>query len=276
MPVKQFNPTDLPQSAANWDVARRIVGAFAPHAQIVPSAMIVVDPGHILTGGVLIETNAQSVGPFAATPSQRVDRVVVSRITGVASVVAGVDGSTTAPALPPDTLPVARVHLQAADIVVTNAMIYDERAQSDVQPASATAVICRAHMNGANQSLSVQTDTVVNLTAVSINISSGFDTTNKRFKPNVAGYYQFSTNISYASLGTSPYGYVKVLKNGTLVTASAFQGSPEGAANAGATDIVYLDGSTDYLQLLAYYRGSAGGYVLGLPTWTWFAATKLY
>lgn len=36
MPVQTFNPTDLPQSAANWVVAQRIVGPFAPHAQSVP------------------------------------------------------------------------------------------------------------------------------------------------------------------------------------------------------------------------------------------------
>ncbi|MDQ2105360.1 hypothetical protein [Azospirillum isscasi] len=53
MPVQTFNPTDLSRSATNWAVAQRIVGPFAPHAQVSPDLTIALDPGHLLNGTTL-------------------------------------------------------------------------------------------------------------------------------------------------------------------------------------------------------------------------------
>lgn len=276
MPVQPFNPTDVSQSTTNWDVACRFVAAFAPRAQLVPSMSIQVDPGHLLKGTVLVELNAQTVGPFSATPSARVDRVVVDRVTGAASIVSGTDGSTAPPSIPSGKLPVARVYLRAADIVVTNEMIFDERALADVQPAGAQAIVFRAHMNGTDQSLSVQTATLVNLVTTSINVGGCFDTTTKKFQPTIAGYYQVSATISYGSLGSDPLAYFMITKNGSVTQSQAnFGGSSTGAGSAAGTDIVEMNGTTDYLQLFAYYRGSAGGQIVGHPYLTWFAATRL-
>lgn len=65
MTVQTFNPTSLPQSTTNWAVAQRIVGPFAPHAQVVPNLAIMLDPGYLLNGTTLTEVNAQIVGPFS-------------------------------------------------------------------------------------------------------------------------------------------------------------------------------------------------------------------
>lgn len=59
MSVQTFNPSDIPQGTANWAVAQRVVGAFAPHAQVTPNMTVAIDPGFLLTGTTLTEVNAQ-------------------------------------------------------------------------------------------------------------------------------------------------------------------------------------------------------------------------
>ncbi|MCG5239036.1 LamG-like jellyroll fold domain-containing protein [Azospirillum doebereinerae] len=136
MAVQTFNPTDLSQSSANWAVAQRIVGPFAPHAQVTPNLTLALDPGYLLSGTTLTEVNAQNVGPFASpTSGFRIDRVVIDRVTGVASIVVGSAGSATPPAIPTGKLPVARILLHADTLEITNALVYDERALSDLSPA---------------------------------------------------------------------------------------------------------------------------------------------
>ena len=131
MPVQTFNPNDV-VSTGNWAVAQRLVGAFAPHAQGTPDMTVALDKGWLLNGTTLTEVNPQTVGPFAAPANRRVDRIVVDRTTGVASIVAGTEGSLVPPAIPAGTLPVVRVVLDGATVEIANALLFDERALSDL------------------------------------------------------------------------------------------------------------------------------------------------
>lgn len=69
MTVSTFNPSGLSQSDANWPVAQRVVGAFAPHAQAAPNLTVALDQGFLLNGTTLTEVDPQAVGPF--TPPAR-------------------------------------------------------------------------------------------------------------------------------------------------------------------------------------------------------------
>ncbi|SMH29808.1 LamG-like jellyroll fold domain-containing protein [Azospirillum agricola] len=135
MTVQTFNPTDLPQSTTNWAVAQRIVGPFAPHAQSAPDLTVALDRGFLLNGATLTEVAAQTVGPLALPVTGfRVDRIVIDRSTGAASMIVGSAGSATPPAIPTGTLPIARILLHADTLEITNALVYDERALSDLSP----------------------------------------------------------------------------------------------------------------------------------------------
>ncbi|WP_448191443.1 hypothetical protein [Azospirillum sp. sgz301742] len=131
MPVQTFNPADA-VSAGNWAVAQRLVGAFAPHAQATLDMTVALDKGWLLNGTTLTEVNPQTVGPFTAPADRRVDRIVIDRTTGGASIVAGTEGSLVPPAIPAGTLPVTRVVLGGATVEIANEMLFDERVLSDL------------------------------------------------------------------------------------------------------------------------------------------------
>lgn len=180
MAAQTFNPSDLSRDTVNWAVAQRMVGSFAPHAQVTPNMTVAVDPGYLFDGITLIEVNAQSVGPIAPPASGfRIDRVVTNRVTGAASVVSGVANSLKPPAIPSNALPCARVFLQSTTTEITNAVLYNERALSTTTAPSST-VICRATLGGSTQTgVAHNTFTKVNLSTADINIGNGFDATNK-------------------------------------------------------------------------------------------------
>lgn len=90
--------------------------------------------------------------------------------------------------------------------------------------------------------------------------NSNFDSaTNYRFTPTVAGYYQINAQIA-SNWNTSQFTHYEALiyKNGSLYSA-ATQNEASAAAVYGwiaINDIVYLNGSTDYVEL---YVNASGG-----------------
>ncbi|MBI3451978.1 MAG: hypothetical protein HY057_03940 [Rhodospirillales bacterium] len=147
MPVETFGLTNasiqsvntyVGNNDGNWAVAKRIVDAFAPHAQATPDMTVRVDAGSVFNGTTLTEVAAQSTGTIAApTANPRIDRVVIDRATGAVSVVAGVEAAAPVPpAIPAGKAPVAQVALVAGQTQITNATIADERSLSTLGLAS--------------------------------------------------------------------------------------------------------------------------------------------
>lgn len=275
MSVQTFNPSDIPQGAANWAVAQRVVGAFAPHAQVTPNMTVAIDPGFLLTGTTLTEVNAQSAGPFMLPASRRVDRIVVDRLTGQATVLTGTEGSLTPPAIPFGTLPVARILLDNATVQITNAAIYDERALWDVTPPSNSPIVCVANLNGTDQTgVASGTNVKINLNSAPTNVGGGFDTANKRFKPTIPGYYsiygqtavQLTANVSMS---------VQLRVNGNLVASSSSQSSTASIFFANTQQIVHLDGVNDYVELYGSQNTGTSGAFIGGVTSTFFTAHRL-
>lgn len=277
MSVQTFNPTDLSQSTANWAVAQRMVGPFAPHAQVVPNMAVAVDPGYLLSGTTLTEVNAQST-PVITPPASgfRIDRVVIDRTTGAVSVIAGTPNSLTPPALTAGKLPVARVFLESTTTAITNDSIVDERALFDLTPDS-TQVICRATLGGTDQTgVPSGTQTKVMLSTVEMNVGGGFDTANKRFKPAVPGYYVITAQVQIGVPADKPVS-VSVYKNGTQVASA--QMWPSSGINSGVSavcnTIVELNGSTDYIEMYAYQASGSSQTIYGTTTTTYFTASRI-
>lgn len=121
-------------------VGKRFADAFAPHQVYAgspnPDRAVELDAGFIWNAETLTEVSAQTVTGFT-TPTagtERIDRVVVDAVTGVASRVAGTPQSTgspgaSAPAIASGKIPICQVLMTSADTVVTNSMITDERAE---------------------------------------------------------------------------------------------------------------------------------------------------
>jgi hypothetical protein len=101
--------------------------------------------------------------------------------------------------------------------------------------------------------------------------SSEFDTTSgmyasSRFTPTIAGYYQVSGGLAVASTSTGIFFYM--YKNGALYKNMGGVGGTVGAASG--SSLVYLNGSTDFVEVYAYSgttltlsTGSAATYFQG-------------
>ena len=97
------------------------------------------------------------------------------------------------------------------------------------------------------------------------------NSTNYRFTPNVAGYYQVNAafNLSGASVVVPA-----IYKNGS---AYKWGGNSTGATLYGATVscLVYLNGSTDYIEFYAYTNNGVSMTVTNSSTNTWFQASMV-
>ena len=98
------------------------------------------------------------------------------------------------------------------------------------------------------QTISSNTSTKIQFQTKEFDTSNAFDsTTNYRFTPPVAGYYQVNGNVTVSTTTTNMY--VDIFKNGTNFK----QGTqPNAAGGSGVNAVVYLNGSTDYIELYAF------------------------
>lgn len=135
-------------------------------------------------------------------------------------------------------------------------------------PAGASGPAFRAYRNTSQQSFSANTPTKVQFNAESFDTDNCFDsTTNYRFTPTKAGYYQMSSNIAFSGANATTIKEVYLYKNGSRYTdffSSNGSGTPGANANAGSSSLLYLNGTTDYAEIYVYDSdGSARNVVNG-------------
>jgi hypothetical protein len=86
-----------------------------------------------------------------------------------------------------------------------------------------------------------------------------FDTNNNfassRFTPTVAGYYQI--NLSYQDTGTSTILQAELYKNGSTFTTGGYVGTAAAFYMAALSVLVYMNGTTDYLEGYCYSSATA-------------------
>ena len=103
----------------------------------------------------------------------------------------------------------------------------------------------RAYSAGAITSLIVS-DVKINLDTIAFDTASCFDLVNDRFQPTVPGYYQLNGVVTAAS--GSYIITASIRKNGVMHTI----GNTGVATRATVSDLVYLNGTTDYAELWGY------------------------
>lgn len=82
-------------------------------------------------------------------------------------------------------------------------------------------------------------------------------TTNYRFTPTVAGYYQINAGIFFNSSATSGLVQVHVYKNGASVQFGVGSFDANGYGAAQVSTVVSMNGSTDYIELYAVQANAA-------------------
>jgi hypothetical protein len=88
--------------------------------------------------------------------------------------------------------------------------------------------------------------------------ASAFNTTTGRFTPLVAGYYQINAAVNFQFNGiTSVLINALIYKNGNQIAIGATSASASvGYPVVTVSQIVYLNGSTDYVQVYTYHLAS--------------------
>lgn len=96
------------------------------------------------------------------------------------------------------------------------------------------------------QSIATTTYAKINLQSEEYDTNNCFDTSLSRFTPNVAGYYQVNGGFTVAT--SSSAGTASIWKNGSLFR----QGQNAVSAGYTVSTVVYLNGTTDYVELHGY------------------------
>ena len=133
----------------------------------------------------------------------------------------------------------------------------------------------RAYL-ASTQNVSSGTWTKATINTKTFDTSSAFENvTNYRFTPQVSGYYQVNGTVTIvASTVFGTGGQVAIYKNGSQYSSSGLNNNSASTQSGGLTvsDLVYFNGSTDYIELYAYIYGGTGVQFAGGSANTFFSA----
>jgi len=123
----------------------------------------------------------------------------------------------------------------------------------------------------ANQSIADATTTLLTINSEDWDIGSCFNTGTYRHTPNVEGIYCYLANVRIPSLGDAVYLNSYFYRNGLMHRRGfSFKPGASGYYQAPISALVYMNGSTDYLDLRVYHsHGSARDTGAGREE-TWF------
>ena len=104
----------------------------------------------------------------------------------------------------------------------------------------------------ANQTIASSTLTKIQFNTKQFDTNTNFDaTTNYRFTPTVAGYYQISAGIQYAGTSSvTAFTQCQFYKNGSSLSQGALITAIQYAIPI-TSMLVYFNGSTDYIEVYA-------------------------
>ena len=114
----------------------------------------------------------------------------------------------------------------------------------------------------ANQTLTTTTFTKVVLGAETFDTNNNF--ASSTFTPTVAGYYQINGTIYFTGSGLN-YGSTRLYKNGSQYKIGSFVLLTTGTQSdyiSTLSDVVYMNGTTDYLELYGYANIAGGGSIV--------------
>jgi hypothetical protein len=107
-----------------------------------------------------------------------------------------------------------------------------------------------------NQAVSSSTFTKAIFGAGSFDTNGSWISGTNRFQPNVTGYYQLNAKIFFGNTSLT-FAVISLYKNGTEYNRlSSWRGSVTDPIILNGSSLVFLNGSTDYLEIWGYATGS--------------------
>jgi hypothetical protein len=136
---------------------------------------------------------------------------------------------------------------------------------------AATAAPAFSAYQSSTQTIATTTFTKIQFQTEEFDTNNNFDsTTNYRFTPTVAGYYQVTGGTN--TVTTSTTLIVDLYKNGSQFKRINY-GYPT-APNAYGTALIYLNGTTDYVELYVF-QGAASQILAAGSVYTYFQAAMI-
>lgn len=122
-----------------------------------------------------------------------------------------------------------------------------------------------AYPSAATTTISNQTFTKITNNTESFDTASCFNNTGSTvggipsyaFLPNVAGYYQVNVSVGF-SAGVSGQCIALIYKNGAFVRLTQSSGTNSTNPTIQCTGLIYLNGTTDYIEAYCYIDTTAG------------------
>lgn len=128
-------------------------------------------------------------------------------------------------------------------------------------PVAGTGPAFSAYLSANQTGISNTTWTKIQFNAEDFDTNNNFDsTTNYRFTPTIAGYYQINAACQFdASATPATVGYLSIYKNGSAYRTTYFTGNVVEFFGAVNSCVISFNGSTDYIEAYVYIRGATGG-----------------
>jgi len=102
---------------------------------------------------------------------------------------------------------------------------------------------------GQAQGVSAAVWTKINFASETFDTDNAFDLSTDKFQPAVAGYYQIDCIFYAGGAGANELAGVGIYKNGVLYSVNGVSMTVTGYTPVAVlSDLVYLNGSTDYLE----------------------------
>lgn len=117
-----------------------------------------------------------------------------------------------------------------------------------------------AYLSSAFTSYSNNTWTKAPIDTELFDTTNNYDTTNYRFQPSVAGYYQINGCVRFYTAGT--LFITSIYKNGSEYQRCGYDKITTDTYVSQGSSLVYLNGSTDYVELYFFNTFTTSGGVL--------------
>jgi hypothetical protein len=134
-----------------------------------------------------------------------------------------------------------------------------------------TAPAFSANRSG-TQSVATGTFTKVQYNSEEFDTNSNYDpTTNFRFTPTVAGYYQVNAAVSWGF--NNAFSITVIYKNGAQNKWGALTESSLAGTLSTVSALIYLNGTTDYIEAYTYHGGTGSQNIATPLPETYFQAS---
>jgi hypothetical protein len=177
------------------------------------------------------------------------------------------------------TSPTSLEHGELAINYADGKLYYKNSSNSIVQflaPSVVASSYVAAGKLSSDQTIASNTNDVLISFVDDLDPNNWWNATTKQFTPTIAGYYNVSLHAWWTAAGVTTNQYnIQIRKNGSTFAIFQNQTVTGSGSSQGGSRIVYLNGSTDYVDFTAYNGDSSTRSLQwgGAGQGTWFSAS---